>query len=241
MTATQDPFRHHLELRGRIIDPLTSDNRHRDIAAWDEKVRAAGGPANWRHADDYREETRRRALQGRMNRDLWVFAYGSLMWDPAFLFSEVRVALLTGYRRSFCLKTTLGRGTPDAPGLMAGLDTGGRCHGLAYRIDRKHLDEETEILWKREMILHAYSPQFVPVETQAGAIEALAFVVDHRAPGYAPGLSIEQTASFIATGVGALGSSLEYLENLAGQFEALGIEDPQVRELCELSRSIAAS
>jgi cation transport protein ChaC len=239
MTSDDDPFTHHPELRNKIVDPLTSSYRDMDLATLDEKMMAAGGPADWRHSDAYREESRRKTLERRPQGDLWIFAYGSLIWDPAFRFSEVRTALLKGYRRSFCLKSELGRGTPEKPGLMAGLDDGGACRGIVFRIDRDHIDVETRVIWRREMLLHAYAPKFVQVETPPGNVEALAFVIDHSAKSYLPGLSMEETAGYMATGSGIFGSSLAYIESLAGHFETIGIEDEALFRLLDLSRRMA--
>jgi len=241
MTSDCDPFTHHPELRDRIIDPLKSDLRDLDLAFLDERMIAAGAPADWRHSDSYREESRRESLRGRQDGDLWVFAYGSLIWDPAFRFSEVRTALLRGYERRFCIKTELGRGTPEKPGLMAGLDIGSACSGIVFRIDRYLIDAETRLIWKREMLLHAYSPVFVRVETQLGEVEALAFVVDPTAECYLPDLGVEETAHYMATGSGVLGSSLAYIESLAEHFETIGIEDRALFQLRDLSRQMAVT
>ena len=239
MTSDCDPFTHHPELRDKIVDPLDSNFRDMDLAAMDEKMMAVGAPMDWRHSDAFREQSRQDTLAGRWEGDLWVFAYGSLIWDPAFRFSEVRSALLTGYRRSFCLKSELGRGTPERPGLMAGLDDGGACRGVVFRIDRDLLDEETRVIWRREMLLHAYTPEFVEVETPQGVVEALAFIVDHSATSYLPGMSDEETAHFMATGSGIFGTSLTYIESLAENFEAIGIEDTALFRLRDLSRQMA--
>ena len=231
MTSDGDPYRHVPALRALIVDPLVSIYRNFDMAMVDEMMRSAGAPKDWRHSDSYREETRQEALRDRLNDDLWVFAYGSLMWDPGFCFSEVRTARLQGYHRSFCLQSVLGRGSPECPGLMAGLDRGGSCRGLAFRIESAQVDQETRIIWQREMLLHAYVPSFLPIETELGNVEALAFVVDLQTPSYRPGLSLEQTAGYMASGAGVFGTSLEYLQNLAEHFEALGIEDEELFRL----------
>lgn len=239
MTSDGDPFTHHPELRDKVVDPLKSNYRAFDLATLDEKMMAAGAPNDWRHSDAYREGSRRETLAGRRDRDLWVFAYGSLMWDPAFRFSEIRSALLTGFQRRFCLKSELGRGTPERPGLMAGLDKGGACSGIVFRIDRDLVDEETRVIWRREMLLHAYAPKFLAVETALGNVEALAFVVDHSAKCYLPGMSEEETARYMASGSGIFGTSLDYIENLANHFETIGIKDDALFKLRDLSRQMA--
>jgi cation transport protein ChaC len=238
MTTGSDPFIHHPELRDKIADPLRSSYRALDLKMLDEKMRAAGAAANWRYSDAKREETRQTALDGRFTDDLWVFAYGSLIWEPAFRFSEVRTALLKGYRRSFCVMSELGRGTPELPGLMAGLDTGDECKGLAFRINAEFVEEESRLIWRREMLMHVYASLFVPIETPLGDLEALAFVVDRSSDHYTPGLSLEKTAQYMATGVGIFGSSLTYLETLVEQCETVGIEDRALFRLRDLARQM---
>ena len=239
MTNGADPFIHHPELRDKIADPLRSSYRTLDLDMLDEKMRAAGAAPDWRYGDAEREEYRREALHGRLGADLWVFAYGSLIWDPAFHFSEVRTALLRGYRRSFCVLSELGRGTPEKPGLMAGLDSGGECRGLVFRIDGDLVDEESRLIWRREMLMHVYAPLFAAVETPFGDVEALAFTVDHGSEHYTPGMSLEKTAHYMATGAGIFGTSLAYLETLAEQLETVGIEDDALFRLRDLARRMA--
>jgi cation transport protein ChaC len=239
MCRDDDPFRHHPELREQIADPLTSVHRSMDLASLDQRMLAAGAAPNWRHSDAHRERSRNETLNGRWDGGLWIFAYGSLMWDPAIRFSEVRTALLRGYHRSFCLRSVISRGTPECPGLMAGLDGGGECNGLVFKIDQHHVEEETRVIWNREMLLHAYTPAFVRIETFLGDVEALTFVVDHEADSYLSDLSDEEAVRYVATGVGNAGSSLAYIESLAEHFETLGIEDAALFHLYEGARRLA--
>ena len=239
MNTENDPFRHLPDLKDKIVDPTRSSFRDFDIAALDQKMQKLG-IANWRRTDEDREATRQTALADRTDDDLWVFAYGSLIWDPAFQFVEVRRAVAEGYQRSFCLKSELGRGSPDKPGLMAALDIGGECQGLAFRIDRSCIDAETRVIWSREMIIHAYYPRFIKLATPQGSVEALAFVMDRTAKNYLPGLNIDETARLMATGVGVFGSSLDYLDNLADHFAVLGILDDALLKLQDRARQIAS-
>lgn len=236
MTEDRDPFRHMPALREKIVDPATSFYRHFDLDELDAQMRAAGAPEDWRRTDADREATRRRTLAGREEGALWVFAYGSLIWDPGFLFDEVRTGTVNGFHRSFCLHSELGRGTPDKPGLMAGLDRGGECTGLVFRIARERVEAESKVIWRREMLMHAYAPRFVAVETLPGPVEALAFVVDPASPVYRPGLDPEETARRLATGAGMLGTSLAYVENLIEHLDAVGIEDRDLAHLYGLAR-----
>jgi glutathione-specific gamma-glutamylcyclotransferase len=236
MLLPPEAFRHVPALAGKVIEPEKSFFRlSRDrLAELDRFARAAGYPANWRLTDEEREATRREALAGR-DADLWLFAYGSLMWDPAIAIAEIRTATLQGFHRRFCLKSQIGRGSADRPALMAGLDLGGSCQGLALRIPAEHVDRETEILWMREMLAASYVPTFVPLDTPQGGIEALTFVINRNSSRYVQP-DIEEAARLIATGRGVRGTSLEYVENVAERLALLGLSDPALDELRERAR-----
>lgn len=232
MGAAADPFSYHPELRDKISDPSTSPSRNLTTAKLAALAKARGLPADWWYSDDEREAERAEILAGRRDTDLWVFGYGSLMWDPAFRFEEVRRAHVTGYARRFILKDIYGgRGTVDAPGLMVALDKGPRCNGLAFRISSENTDEATEALWRRERIGPAYVPVFVEVMTADMRTTALTFVADHGATLIDASLTRAQQIAYCATGTGFMGSSLDYLKNIARQFAALGIQDDEVSEL----------
>lgn len=237
MSRATDPFANHPELRGKIVEPRESNFRELDMTMLDEKMRSRGAATDWRHSDAYREESRRKLLNNITPGDLWVFAYGSLMWDPAFIFDDVRIAHVSSHERRFCLKSVVGRGTPEKPGLMAGLDEGQGCDGLAFRVPQELVEEETRIIWRREMLLQAYSPVFLTATTWFGQIDTLAFVVDRTAQNYLPNLTLQQTVHYLATGEGMYGSSQEYLENMVNQFEILGIQDETLFTLREATRS----
>jgi cation transport protein ChaC len=238
-----DPFLHLPGLRDRIGDPAESRFRlhGKGVEMWDEFAREAGYPHDWRHPDAVREESRRRTLAGREGRDLWVFAYGSLMWDPAFYFEEVRCATLPDFHRSFCLKLEIARGAPHLPGLMAALDRGGECRGIAFRIAASKLETETDILWRREMLTDGYLARFLKVQTPQGDIEALTFVADHNSPKYVSGLTREAAARLIASAHGVLGSNIEYLDELASRLEELNLPDPEFFELYALARAASGA
>ena len=226
MLLSPEAFSHVPMLSGKFIEPEKSTFRVSlaTFEDWDRRAAKAGYGQNWRRSHEDREATRSTALAGRLNDDLWVFAYGSLMWDPAIHIVEIRRATLQSFHRSFCLKAEIGRGSKAAPALMAALDVGGECHGLAFRIPANAVNHETEILWMREMIGEAYMPLFQTVITPQGSVEALAFVMDRASPRYAD-LSGAEAAAIIATGRGVLGTNLEYFDNLADHVAVLGIED----------------
>ncbi len=238
-----DPFIHLPGLRHRIGDPAASRfrlNGH-GVEMWDKFAREAGYPADWRFPDAVREANRKRMLRGREGRDLWVFAYGSLMWDPAFYFEEVRCATLANFHRSFCLKLEIARGAPHRPGLMAALDDGGECRGIAFRIAASKFETETDILWRREMLTDGYLARFLTVDTPQGQIEAMAFVADHASPKYVSGLTPEAAARLIASAQGVLGSNIEYLDELATRLEELDLPDPAFFDLYALARAASGA
>ncbi len=157
--------------------------------------------------------------------DPWVFGYGSLIWNPLLHYIERQPALMRGYHRRFCLWSRTGRGTPENPGLVLGLDRGGSCRGIAYRIDRAVVREEFRLLWRREMIAMSYCPKWIAVNTVEGEVKALAFVMNREHPNYAGHLSIEQTASVLATAVGRLGSARDYLLQTIAGLQQHGVRD----------------
>ena len=181
----------------------------------------------------------RETMAGRQDRDLWLFGYGSLMWDPAILFDEVRHARLEGLQRSFCVWITLGRGSEETPGLMLLLDEGGATDGLVFRIPAERVAQETEIIWQREMFMFGHTPKFVTIETPQGALEALTFVVDQDSDHYTGKMSLDATAAAITRGSGSLGTTLDYLEDLIEHLELLDIKDPVMSELASRARAIA--
>jgi cation transport protein ChaC len=226
MLIAAEAFTHVPILVGKVLDPGRSTFRisRQTFEEWDRRAQEAGYGDNWRRTHEDREATRGKALRGRLGQDLWIFAYGSLMWDPAIHVVEIRAAALTGFHRRFCLKVEIGRGSHQRPALMAALDVGGECHGLALRIPAPAVDRETEILWMREMIGEGYIPAFCNVATPQGPVEALAFVMDRQSARFAD-IGAEEAADIIATGSGLLGTNLEYFDNLATHVEALGIKD----------------
>ncbi|MEC9343767.1 MAG: gamma-glutamylcyclotransferase [Pseudomonadota bacterium] len=236
-----DPYRHHEELRGRIRPASESYFRDLDLAEFDARVIKAGFPADWRTPCEVREADRRAWLEGRKGQDLWVFGYGSLMWDPSVEFAEVRKARCDGYQRSFCLWDEGGRGSVAAPGLMLALDEGGHCEGLTFRIEAGKLDHETFVLFRREMIAPAYRPAWLALETAHGPVEALGFVANHAYADIRPGIAPDVQAAMIARASGFLGSNFDYLSDTAEHLDLLGIEDAYVAGLYAAVRELRAN
>jgi|SRR5579871_4821183 len=163
--------------------------------------------------------------------DPWVFAYGSLIWNPLIHHVERRCATLRGYHRRFCLWSTASRGTPERPGLVLGLEYGGCCRGVALRIDRQIAREEFRLLWQREMLAGAYAPRWVPVKTARGEVRALTFVINRRHGQYAGRLTVEQIVEVMNSARGIIGSSREYLRQTVEGLKQHGIHDPGLHEI----------
>jgi cation transport protein ChaC len=160
--------------------------------------------------------------------DIWLFAYGSLIWNPIFRFAERRTGTVYGLHRRFCLWTPLGRGTPEKPGLVLGLDRGGSCRGIIYRIPSANLASELLLVWRREMVINSYIPRWVKVSDGTEQLEAITFVINRQHPHYARNLPFETTVDTIATASGALGSCAEYLLQTVNGLMTFGINDKQL-------------
>ena len=161
----------------------------------------------------------------------WVFAYGSLLWNPIFPVAEMRPGTLSGLHRRFCLWSLASRGTRDFPGLVLGLDHGGACRGVAMRLPSMLALDELHLLWRREMVTGSYRPSWVKVRTDGREIIALAFVVRRDHHQYARGLSLDQQVAVLGRACGAFGSSLDYLERTRVALVAHGIVDPYLEKL----------
>jgi cation transport protein ChaC len=170
--------------------------------------------------------------------DLWVFGYGSLMWNPEFPYVERRQALLRGYHRRFCVYSHRYRGTPDRPGLVLGLDRGGSCRGIAFRVESPHVEATIDLLWDREMVSGVYAPKIIKVATDEGRIPACTFVADRAHRQYCGELGPADVVRFIRQGVGERGPNLDYLANTVDHLRELGIVDQGLeRLLVEVAKS----
>ena len=173
---------------------------------------------------------------------LWVFGYGSLMWNPGFVFEERVPARLNGYHRRFCVYSHRYRGTPEAPGLVLGLDRGGSCRGLALRVAPGQVPQTLAYLWQREMVTGVYRPRLVTIrllERVDGEqrVAACTFVADRRHKQYCGELDAERRVSLICQGRGTGGANWEYLANTVAHLEELGIHDAALSGLLERVRA----
>jgi len=166
--------------------------------------------------------------------DVWIFGYGSLIWRPEFAFEEKRPALLRGWHRSLCLWSRVNRGTPERPGLVLGLDAGGACRGVVYRIAGASVPQTLDALWQREMPAAAYLPKWLSCQTQQGKVQALVFVMDRRKPSYARGLSAAQQAQIVCSARGKYGDCAEYVMKTVQALRVAHIRDARLEAVAQI-------
>lgn len=166
--------------------------------------------------------------------DVWVFGYGSLIWNPDFDFVEKRSALLRGYHRALCLWSRVNRGTPEHPGLVFALDNGGSCQGVVYKISASIVPETMQQLWRREMSADAYVPKWLNCSTPDGTVKALAFVMNHQNTSYVKSMPDDLLVKTIKTAVGTYGSTLDYVLETYRSLKEHNINDRRLKNVVEL-------
>jgi cation transport protein ChaC len=158
--------------------------------------------------------------------DLWVFGYGSLMWRPGFDYIALQGALVHGWRRSLCIYSHVYRGTPERPGLVLGLDRGGACHGVAFRVAAAKREATIDYLRRRELVTSVYVERTVLMHMADGTkASALTYVADRNHPQYAGFLEREQLLSFVRDGAGQSGPNADYVLNTEAHLRERGILD----------------
>ncbi|MFN6463834.1 MAG: gamma-glutamylcyclotransferase [Nostoc sp. DedVER02] len=172
------------------------------------------------------------------NSDIWIFAYGSLIWNPLIKYVERRAGVIYGWHRRFCTWMILGRGTPENPGLLLGLDRGGSCRGIIYRVAAADVPSELLLIWRREMLAGVYVARWVRVFDGTEEFKAIAFVANCQHPRYAHQIPFTTTVNSIATASGKLGSCADYLINTVDGLIAEGIKD---RKLLLLRKQVLAT
>jgi glutathione-specific gamma-glutamylcyclotransferase len=171
------------------------------------------------------------------NGDLWVFGYGSLMWRPGFEFVERIPARLIGEHRALCVYSFVHRGTPEKPGLVLGLDRGGACRGVAFRVAERNRDETVAYLRGREQVTSVYREvmRSVWLDNEArGRVSALAYVVDRGHVQYAGRLSLAAQLHYVRQGHGRSGANRDYVLSTVTSIEAQGFRDPQLHQLAAM-------
>ena len=174
--------------------------------------------------------------------NLYVFAYGSLIWKPGFAVAAEHAALLRGYHRHFCVRSTRYRGTPERPGLVLGLDRGGSCRGVALQVAGEQAHPVLRYLAEREMSGGSYRQVSLPVRLldQGREVQAVSYVVDRRSATYCGVLEPEAVATAIARSAGGMGSNRDYLLNTLSQLRARGVRDLGLERLAMLLPPIEA-
>ncbi|HSV68556.1 MAG TPA: gamma-glutamylcyclotransferase [Methylibium sp.] len=178
-----------------------------------------------------------RALAARDPRhDLWVFGYASLIWRPEFHAAEQRPARIHGHHRALQMRSRVNRGTPERPGLVFALVSGGSCAGMVYRIERERAESELRRLWAREMPTGVYDPKWLPCRTADGPVTALAFTLSRRSPNYTGAVDEDTLLAILRHARGRYGSTLDYLVETAHCLRQRGIRDTAIERHVALAR-----
>ncbi len=167
-------------------------------------------------------------------KDFWVFGYGSLMWNPGFVYKDARVGWLRGYHRNFCVFSARYRGTPGCPGLVLGLDRGGSCRGMVFRVPAENGQAVMDYLYERELVTGVYIPRWLHVDTHGGRVRAAGFVVDRGHEQYTGKLDNDEMARLIVQGEGQRGLCREYLRSTVQHLDDMGVADRHLREILRL-------
>ena len=173
--------------------------------------------------------------------NLWVFGYGSLIYNPIIDHRQQAIASVYGYHRRFCLWTKIGRGSPNCPGLVLSLDRGGSCKGIAFQLNPQNAIAELDLLWRREMMTMAYEPRLLCLHTDTGLRRGLAFVANPARPSYAPPMPFDSTVNVVANAVGFNGPCRDYLFDTVKGMKACGILDHQLEKLAAAVQQRLAS
>lgn len=168
--------------------------------------------------------------------DLWVFGYASLICRPEFEAVEQRLARVHGFHRALKMRSRVNRGSPEQPGLVFALLSGGSCHGVAFRIARDRVDAELPRLWAREMPNAVYDARWLPCRTALGPVRALGFTLSRRSPNYTGAIDDAKLLDILRTARGRYGSTLDYVLETAGGLSARGIHDPEIQRVVSLAR-----
>lgn len=168
--------------------------------------------------------------------DLWVFGYASLIWRPEFDSVEARPAVVHGWHRALQMRSRVNRGTPECPGLVFALVSGGSCRGMVYRIERAEVPEQMERLWRREMPTGVYDPKWLSCRTTQGRVNALAFTLSRSSPAHTGPIPDAQMLEILRCAIGRYGSTLEYLLETANSLRGCGIRDADIERLVGLAR-----
>jgi cation transport protein ChaC len=163
--------------------------------------------------------------------ELWLFGYGSLVWNPSIEFLERRPGIVRGWHRRFCLWSQVIRGTAERPGLALGLEPGGACRGVVFRLEPAVAREELAILWRREMMFGSYTPRWVRATSRGETHPALTFTINRAAPHYAGRLPDARVVEVLLGARGLYGSGADYLLRTVEGLQHCGIRDAHLERL----------
>lgn len=170
------------------------------------------------------------------NDDLWIFGYASLIWRPDFEFAELRRAKVHGWHRALKMWSRINRGTPECPGLVFALLSGGSCHGEVYRVPRHEARAVLATLWLREMVTGVYDPRWLRCTTARGNVQALAFTLSRRSPNFTGDLSQAHYRQIFADSCGRYGSTHDYARQTLESLHSHGISDAALARLLKLAQ-----
>ena len=157
--------------------------------------------------------------------DLWIFGYGSLIWRPDFDFAEQRPARVHGWHRALKMWSRINRGTPERPGLVFGMLSGGCCRGMVFRVEQEHARQVLINLWQREMAMAVYDPRWLSCQTSEGPVRALAFTLSRKSPSHTGELSAAEYQRIFAQARGIYGSTHDYARATYDELRRMGIHD----------------
>ncbi|MCW5221276.1 gamma-glutamylcyclotransferase [Verminephrobacter aporrectodeae subsp. tuberculatae] len=171
--------------------------------------------------------------------DLWVFGYGSLIWRPDFDYAERRAAKVHGWHRALKMWSRVNRGTPQCPGLVFGMLSGGSCRGMVFRVDRRDGRQVMIDLWQREMVTAVYDPRWLSCQTLHGPVRALAFTLSRKSPQHAGELPDHEYLRIFEQACGRFGSTRAYAQTTFDALRKHGIHDRALARLIALTRTEA--
>ncbi len=172
--------------------------------------------------------------------DLWIFGYASLIWRPDFEFVEQRRAKVHGWHRALKMWSRINRGTPECPGLVFALLSGGSCHGVVYRVPGPEVREVVARLWLREMVTGVYAPRSLRCTTAKGPVQALAFTLSRRSPNFTGELSEARYQQIFSDSCGRYGTTHDYAHQTLESLKSHGISDAALARLLQLAQQTIA-
>ena len=167
--------------------------------------------------------------------DLWIFGYGSLIWRPDFDYAERRPAKVHGWHRALKMWSRINRGTPECPGLVFGMLSGGSCRGMVFRVDKAHARQVLINLWQREMPTAVYDPRWLTCHTPHGPVRALAFTLSRKSPNHTGDLPDHEVCRIFEQASGRCGTTRDYAQATYDELRKHGIHDRALARLIALS------